>query len=94
MLQIEDSAGNVGPGEREYLVAPISETTAKSLPRTGGPPSSKRKIFEWMTDEQWQNLQVTFLNVTNVFENKTKIDHSSMFLWLLPVPTPKSLIGK
>lgn len=39
------------------------------------PPSSKRKVFEWMTDEQWQNLQVLAHHCswfTDVFDRVNK----------------------
>eukprot|EP00116_Pleurobrachia_bachei_P005635 sb/3465897/ len=94
LLEIEDSLGHVGPGEREYIVAPVSETTAKALPKASGPPPTKRKIFEWMSDEQWQNLQVLAHHCpwfTDVFDRMNKDAAEVRWRQLCECDNPESL---
>ncbi|XP_071801693.1 uncharacterized protein [Asterias amurensis] len=60
-MEVEDSLGNVGPGEREFVISP---QLGSSLMTTLGHivPSDHRiaqakKPFDWMLDEQFHNLQ-------------------------------------
>lgn len=61
---MEDSHGNVGLGEREFIISPnlssavMSATTASQSLDSSVP--QYKKPFDWMTDEQFHNLQVLF----------------------------------
>ncbi|XP_077973667.1 uncharacterized protein LOC120348568 isoform X2 [Styela clava] len=59
-LEVEDSLGNVNIGEREYLIAPSYGGALMSA--LGHHPSETRsqakKIFDWMSEEQFHNVQV------------------------------------
>lgn len=62
-LEVEDSSGRVGPGDREFLIHPsfgaavktalqpsvVSETTSRAF---------TKKPFDWLLDEQFTNLQL------------------------------------
>ena len=60
--QVEDSQGNVGPGEREYLISPNYSSVVMSAIHTAASPDphimQSKKPFDWMTDDQFHNLQV------------------------------------
>lgn len=63
LSQLEDSAGRVGIGEREFLISPVlGSATMTALKQTEGPLSSAaaqtKKPFDWMQDEQFNNLQL------------------------------------
>jgi dynein heavy chain len=59
---VEESQGNLGPGEREYIVSPNYSSVVMSALGYIQPPDSKivqaKKPFDWMTDDQFHNLQV------------------------------------
>ena len=61
-LQVEDSHGNVGPGEREFLISPaLGSVTMTALGYTQ--PSDSRfvttkKPFDWMLDDAYHHLQI------------------------------------
>ena len=61
--QVEESHGSVGPGEREYLVSPNYSSVVMSAMGYIQPPDSRivqaKKPFDWMTDDQFHNLQVS-----------------------------------
>ncbi|CAH1799095.1 unnamed protein product [Owenia fusiformis] len=61
-IEIEDSLGNVGPGEREYLISPqygAVSMTAMGINQTVEPRITQaKKLFDWMTDEQFHHLQL------------------------------------
>lgn len=63
LLQVEDSLDRVGPGEREFLIAPdFSSVVMLSLGHIQQSQENKiaqtKKPFDWMTDDQFHNLQV------------------------------------
>lgn len=61
-FQVEDSLGNIGPGEREFLVSPNYSSVVMTKLGFTQPPDSKivqmKKPFDWMHDDQFHNLQV------------------------------------
>ena len=75
--QVEDSQGRIGPGEREFLISPdYSSVVMLSLghiqPNQENKIAQTKKPFDWMTDEQFHNLQVLathfdWFQVRNVF---------------------------
>ena len=61
-VQIEDTHGRVGLGEREFLISPaLGSVTMVSVGKMH-PPDSKflavKKPFDWMSDESFNNLQI------------------------------------
>jgi len=52
----------VGRGEREFLVSPALGSITMTAINVNQPPDSKisttKKPFDWMTDEQFSNLQI------------------------------------
>ncbi|XP_070190368.1 uncharacterized protein [Littorina saxatilis] len=60
--EVEESQGNLGPGEREYIVSPNYSSVVMSALGYIQPPDSRivqaKKPFDWMTDDQFHNLQV------------------------------------
>ena len=72
--QVEDSLGNVGVGEREFLISPNYGSVVMSALGYTQPTDSKilqqKNTFAWMHEEQFHNLQVLlsdlyFLNKNN-----------------------------
>ncbi len=62
-LEVEDSLKRVAIGEREFLISPPFGASIKQLayPKWEIPPkTSGKKPFDWLLDEQYHNLQVTF----------------------------------
>ncbi|XP_052708586.1 uncharacterized protein LOC128183562 isoform X10 [Crassostrea angulata] len=61
-IEVEDSLGNIGPGEREFLVSPNYSAVVMTKLGFTQPPDSKivqmKKPFDWMHDDQFHNLQV------------------------------------
>ncbi|XP_035829673.1 dynein heavy chain 5, axonemal isoform X2 [Aplysia californica] len=61
-IEVEDSQGNVGPGEREFVISPNYSSVVMSalLPSATPDPHimQSKKPFDWMTDDQFHNLQV------------------------------------
>lgn len=62
-LEVEDSQGRIGPGEREFLISPdYSSVVMLSLghiqPNQENKIAQTKKPFDWMTDDQFHNLQV------------------------------------
>ncbi|XP_041355189.1 dynein gamma chain, flagellar outer arm-like isoform X3 [Gigantopelta aegis] len=61
-IEVEESQNRVGPGEREFLISPnYSSVVMSSLGFTQSPDSrivQAKKPFDWMTDDQFHNLQV------------------------------------
>ena len=62
VCQIEDAEGRVGPGEREYLISPALGSVTMTSLGFNQPQDSKfvqaKKPFDWMTDDQFNNLQI------------------------------------
>ena len=59
--QIEDSEGRVGPGEREFIISPsLGSVTMTSIgsQATDAKFVQAKKPFDWMTDDQFNNLQI------------------------------------
>jgi len=52
----------VGPGEREYVISPSLGSVTMTSIGANQPPDSKfvqaKKPFDWMTDDQFSNLQI------------------------------------
>ena len=65
-MQIEDAAGHIGLGEREYVISPQfgALTMAAHHPSKGADRrvTEAKKPFDWMTDEQFHNLQLLAQN--------------------------------
>ncbi|XP_076466964.1 uncharacterized protein LOC143298129 [Babylonia areolata] len=61
-IEVEESQGNLGPGEREYIVSPNYSSVVMSALGYVQPSDSRivqaKKPFDWMTDDQFHNLQV------------------------------------
>ncbi|XP_070568705.1 dynein axonemal heavy chain 5-like isoform X4 [Ptychodera flava] len=61
-LEVEDSEGNLGPGEREFLVSPSFGASVMQAIGKMVPPDHRiaqaKKPFDWMLDEQFHNLQI------------------------------------
>ncbi|XP_052807484.1 dynein axonemal heavy chain 5-like isoform X7 [Mya arenaria] len=62
-LEVEDSMGRIGIGEREFLISPdYSSVVMLSLghiqPNQENKITQAKKPFDWMTDDQFHNLQV------------------------------------
>lgn len=61
-IEVEESQKNIGPGEREFLVSPNYSSVVMSALGYIQPPDSRivqaKKPFDWMTDDQFHNLQV------------------------------------
>lgn len=59
---MEDSLNNLGPGERDFLVSPNYSSVVMSSLGSIQPPDSRivqaKKPFDWMTEDQFHNLQV------------------------------------
>ena len=60
--QIEDSHGHVGPGEREFLIAPalgsVTMVSTNKCQTLDPKILNSKKPFDWMTDEAFNNLQI------------------------------------
>ncbi len=63
---MEDADGRVGPGEREYLISPTLGSVTMTALGIVQPPDSKiatsKKVFDWMSDDQFNNLQILALH--------------------------------
>lgn len=65
MVKVEDSFGRVSPGDREFLIYPAYGSAVKTALSHGAVTTSQTKIvnakkpFDWMTDEQYNGLQVS-----------------------------------
>ncbi|XP_052089132.1 uncharacterized protein LOC127725852 isoform X10 [Mytilus californianus] len=61
-IEVEDSLGNVGVGEREFLISPNYGSVVMSALGYTQPTDSKilqqKNTFAWMHEEQFHNLQV------------------------------------
>ncbi|XP_059166583.1 dynein axonemal heavy chain 8-like [Physella acuta] len=61
-IEVEDSLGNLNPGEREYVISPNFSSVVMSAIATNATPDphvmQSKKPFDWMADEQFHNLQV------------------------------------
>ncbi|KAL4232681.1 hypothetical protein ACF0H5_007369 [Mactra antiquata] len=62
-IEVEDSLERIGPGEREFLISPdYSSVVMLSLGHIQQSQENKiaqtKKPFDWMTDDQFHNLQV------------------------------------
>ncbi|CAL1527205.1 unnamed protein product [Lymnaea stagnalis] len=61
-IEVEDSQGNLGPGEREYVISPNFSSIVMSAITNNAAPDphimQAKKPFDWMTDDQFHNLQV------------------------------------
>ncbi|ESO89151.1 hypothetical protein LOTGIDRAFT_229063 [Lottia gigantea] len=61
-IEVEESHGHVGPGEREFIISPNFGSVVMSAFTAGHSVDSKvlqaKKPFDWMTDDQFHNLQV------------------------------------
>ncbi|GFN75495.1 dynein beta chain, ciliary [Plakobranchus ocellatus] len=61
-MEVEDSHGHVGPGEREFVISPnFSSVVMSAISATTTPDPQvmqSKKPFDWMTDDQFHNLQV------------------------------------
>ncbi|KAL5010133.1 hypothetical protein ScPMuIL_012438 [Solemya velum] len=61
-LEVEDSHGSVGAGEREFLISPNYSTFVMAAlghnPMADSRPGQAKKPFDWMTDDQFHNLQI------------------------------------
>ncbi len=59
---MEDGNGAVGLGEREYLISPALGSITMTAAGFNQPSDSKfvtaKKPFDWMTDDQFNNLQI------------------------------------
>lgn len=62
---MEDSAGRIGPGDREFIIQPTFGAAVKTALNPGiiSDAVSRtvcKKPFDWMGDEQFANLQVLY----------------------------------
>ncbi|KAK6187606.1 hypothetical protein SNE40_005595 [Patella caerulea] len=60
-IEIEESHGHVGPGEREFVISPNFGSVVMSALNTNQLDTKilqAKKPFDWMTDDQFHNLQV------------------------------------
>ncbi|KAK6987321.1 dynein heavy chain 5 axonemal, partial [Biomphalaria glabrata] len=60
-IEVEDSLGNVGPGEREFVISPNFSSVVMSAMGSNNTDShimQVKKSFDWMTDDQFHNLQI------------------------------------
>jgi len=62
-LEVEDSSGRVGPGDREFLIHPSFGAAVKTAlqPSAVSEAASRtlaKKPFDWLLDEQYSNLQL------------------------------------
>ncbi|XP_066278010.1 uncharacterized protein [Branchiostoma lanceolatum] len=60
-MELEDSEGRLGPGEREFIISPTFASTVMSTMGYGVGSDARanaRKPFDWMLDDQYHNLQV------------------------------------
>ncbi|KAK3577475.1 hypothetical protein CHS0354_032326 [Potamilus streckersoni] len=61
-IEVEDSNKNINCGEREFLISPNFSSVVMTSLGFIPPPDSKipqtKKPFDWMTDDQFHNLQV------------------------------------
>lgn len=105
--QTEDYLGRVSVGDREFLInpqygaavkQPLSNTQGNLIP----PKSSLKKPFDWMSDEQYNNLLVSkyyivFIrkllplinitrNVSHKLSGKTLLPQLSQYVFLLYLP--------
>ena len=61
-MEIESAAGRLRAGEREFIISPVygayfmQAITGKQI--SDSKHWSSKKPFDWMTDEQFLNLQV------------------------------------
>lgn len=60
--QVEDASGNVGIGEREFLVSPSLGSITMTAVGFTQPADSRfvtaKKPFDWMLDDQYGHLQI------------------------------------
>ncbi|XP_064629693.1 uncharacterized protein LOC135488785 isoform X2 [Lineus longissimus] len=60
-IEVEDSHGRVGPGEREYLLSPNYGSEVMRARNNNQAPDARftqaKKPFDWMFDDQFHNLQ-------------------------------------
>ncbi|XP_041462850.1 dynein heavy chain 8, axonemal-like [Lytechinus variegatus] len=65
-MEVEDSIGNVGFGEREYVISPqLGSATMSGLGLSAASDHRVcqiRKPFDWMLDDQFHNLQSLAIN--------------------------------
>ncbi|OWF37572.1 Dynein heavy chain 5, axonemal [Mizuhopecten yessoensis] len=61
-IEVEDSLKKIGRGEREFLISPNYSMVVMTTLGLGQSPDSKivqaKKPFDWMTEEQFHNLQI------------------------------------
>ena len=61
-LEVEDSSGNVGVGEREFLISPSLGSITMTAIGHSLPSDSRfvtqKKPFDWMQDEAYSHLQM------------------------------------
>ncbi|XP_030850579.1 dynein heavy chain 8, axonemal isoform X3 [Strongylocentrotus purpuratus] len=65
-MEVEDSIGNVGYGEREYVISPQLGSATMSGLGLSAPSDHRvcqiRKPFDWMLDDQFHSLQSLAIN--------------------------------
>jgi len=96
-LEIEDSLGRVSIGDREFLISPRYGALIKQ-PRneTDGIPAklSLKKPFDWMSDEQYNNLLILSQNFdwfTETFEKMPKDGREMQWRQICEHETPEIL---
>ncbi|XP_028415382.1 dynein heavy chain 8, axonemal-like isoform X2 [Dendronephthya gigantea] len=97
-IEVEDSFGRVSPGDREFLIYPAYGSAVKTALSHGTVTTSQTKIinakkpFDWMTDEQYNGLQLlaqSFDWFQEPFEKMTKDGRETQWRQLVEHEIPE-----
>ncbi|XP_033113255.1 dynein heavy chain 5, axonemal-like isoform X2 [Anneissia japonica] len=96
-MEVEDSVGNIGPGEREFIVSPQLGAAVMSSIGKVAPPDHKvtqaKKPFDWMSDDQFQNLQLMAMHFDwfqEMFDRMSKDGRETQWRTLGEHETPEN----
>ncbi|CAG5121560.1 unnamed protein product, partial [Candidula unifasciata] len=97
-IEVDDSQGNVGVGEREFIISPsLSASVMSAITASQSMDSSVtqyKKPFDWMTDDQFHNLQILATHFDwfkNIFDRMTKDGRETLWRNLCESECPENV---
>ncbi|XP_071954985.1 uncharacterized protein [Antedon mediterranea] len=96
-MEVEDSVGNLGHGEREFIISPqFGAAVMSSIGKVVAPDHKialSKKPFDWMSDNQFQNLQLMAMHFEwfqDMFDRMSKDGRETQWRTLGEHETPES----
>lgn len=95
-LQVEASLGNIGVGEREFLICPqFGNIIMTALGKASQDPkiTQAKKPFDWMLDDQFQNVQILAIHYDwfgDMFDRMSKDGRETQWRTLCENDSPEN----